>query len=320
MQLLPTRLVYFLEVARTGSLAGAAGALTVAPPAISRQIAKLEAEIGVPLFVRHRRGMTLTDAGTRLLAHLRRSEAESTTFIDDLRAGGGLRTRTITVACSATLGRRLLPCAIATFQRDDSDVVFQLDIVGNEEATRRVIDGAADVAVTYATRPQQGVHVEGAAVVPVYAIVPAGHELAKRDHIGLVELCEYPLALHTTGITRELFEVGIQLENVTCRPMLICDELAPLYEFVRHCGGVALIGAIALAGGVGDPHHDGTDEGVAHVKVDHAVFRRREAQVQTMAGRMLPPPTMRFAMLLVSLLAPPQHRIRQAGLMATDVG
>ncbi|GGX35676.1 LysR family transcriptional regulator [Streptomyces noursei] len=88
MQLMPVSLAYFLEVARTGAVSEAAQNLLVAPSAISRQIAKLEAGVGVPLFVRHPRGMTLTDAGSRLLAHARRSEAESAALLTELRTGG----------------------------------------------------------------------------------------------------------------------------------------------------------------------------------------------------------------------------------------
>ncbi|MGW4126026.1 LysR family transcriptional regulator [Nocardia sp. NPDC004711] len=295
MQILPTGLVYFREVARAGSMSEAATTLTVAQSAISRQIAKLESTIGVPLFERHPRGMTLTDAGTRLLAHVLRSEAESTTLVDDLRAGRGLHTRTITVASSEAFGRQLLPRAIATFRRDEPDVAFQLDIVGNEEATRRVLDGAADVAVATTTRPQHGVRVEGAAVVAMYAIVPLGHELAEREHVGLAELCKYPLAMPPAeGTTiRSLIDVGMQIENTTYRPVLWCDGHTSNYEFVRQGGGVAVIGV------VGDPT---PEEGIAYIKLGGAVVRNRQAQVQTMAGRMLPLPMIRFTTLLVSLL------------------
>lgn len=57
----------FIHVARSGSVSRAAAELFVAQPALSRQIAKLEAEIGVPLLVRHGRGVRLTAAGARLL-------------------------------------------------------------------------------------------------------------------------------------------------------------------------------------------------------------------------------------------------------------
>jgi LysR family nitrogen assimilation transcriptional regulator len=57
----------FLQVARAGSFSRAATELYIAQPALSRQIAKLEAEIGTALFTRHGRGVRLTAAGARLL-------------------------------------------------------------------------------------------------------------------------------------------------------------------------------------------------------------------------------------------------------------
>lgn len=196
-------------------------------------------------------------------------------------------------------GRVLLPRAMATFRRDHPDVAFQLDIVDNEEVTRRVIDGDADLAVTYTTRLQHGIRVEGTAIVPVYAIAPSGHELAKHTQIGLAELCQYPLALPLVGSLRELFDLGIEIETITCHPALVCNGLGPKYEFVRGGGGLAIVG------GVGDLHHDATGEGVAYVNVDHAVFRKREVQVQRMPNRILPLPTVQFIELLVRLISSP---------------
>ena len=299
MRLLPTGLTYFLEVARTGSVSEAAVALTVAPSAISRQIAKLEAAIGVPLFVRHPRGMIPTDAGNLLLDHVRRSEAESSALLDELRTGRGLQARSITVACSEGFAWRVVPRAIAQFRRDHPEVAFHVDVVRRDEATRRVLDGEADVAVTYTTGPLHGVRVESAVVVPVYAIVPVGHELAGRARVSLAELCAYPVALPTAGQSlRELFDIAARIENLAVRRVLECDELAPLYEFVRAGGGVALVG------GLGDVHRDAEAEGVAYVHLDNRAFRQREAQVQTLAGRTLSLSVTRFTAILVSLVRP----------------
>jgi DNA-binding transcriptional LysR family regulator len=63
------RLPTFREVARCGSFAAAADALWLTPSAVSQQMAALEREVGAKLFERSRRGVLLTDAGTRLLAH-----------------------------------------------------------------------------------------------------------------------------------------------------------------------------------------------------------------------------------------------------------
>ncbi|QHC23539.1 LysR family transcriptional regulator [Streptomyces sp. GS7] len=297
MQLMPVSLAYFLEVARTGAVSEAAQRLRVAPSAISRQIAKLESGIGVPLFVRHPRGMTLTDAGSRLLAHVRRSEAESSALVTELRTGSGADVRNVTVACSEGFARRLVPRAMATFRRDHADVTFRLDRVPHQEATRRVAEGIADIAVTYAMGPQHDVRVECAVVVPMAAIVPPGHELADRERVGLAELCAHPLAMAPAGTTqRDLFDIGVQLEGLAVRPALVCDAMASKYEFVRSGGGIALVGDL------GDLHPDPAAEGVVYVPLDHPVFRGREAQVQTMLGRRLPWAATQFVGLLVSLL------------------
>jgi DNA-binding transcriptional LysR family regulator len=297
VQLLPVNLAYFLEVARTGSVTEAAHALNVAPSAISRQVAKLESGIGVPLFARHPRGMTLTDAGSRLLAHARRTETESTTLVEELRTGRGAEARSVAVACSEGFARRLVPRAIADFRREHPDVAFRVDVVARQEATRLVVEGLADVAVTYTMGPQHDVRVECAVVVPVAAIVPLGHELAGRDRIGLADLCAYPLALASPGTSqRELFDIGAQLEGITVRPALVCDSLAPQYEFVRAGGGLALVGDL------GDTEQSAATEGVTYVPVDHPVFRQREAQVQTATGRRPSWSATQFTELLMASL------------------
>ncbi|WEB44285.1 LysR family transcriptional regulator [Streptomyces yunnanensis] len=299
MQLMPVSLAYFLEVARTGAVTEAAQNLRVAPSAVSRQIAKLESGIGVALFVRHPRGMTLTDAGSRLLAHARRSEAESSALVTELRTGSGAEVRNVTVACSEGFARRLVPHAMAVFRQGHPDVTFRLDRVPHQEATRRVAEGVADIAVTYAMAPRHDVRVECSVVVPMAAVVPPGHPLAGRERAGLAELCEYPLALPPAGTThRDLFDIGVHMEGLTARPALVCDALAPKYEFVRSRGGIALVGDL------GDLRSDPVAEGFAYVRLDHPVFRHREAQVQTMLGRRLPWAATQFTTLLVSLLHP----------------
>lgn len=69
-------LAHFLRVAEIGSLKAAAGALHLAQPTLSRQMSALERELGARLFVRHRRGVSLTAAGEQLRGHAERVLAE----------------------------------------------------------------------------------------------------------------------------------------------------------------------------------------------------------------------------------------------------
>ncbi|MCK9511303.1 MAG: LysR family transcriptional regulator [Pigmentiphaga sp.] len=63
----PRQLKYFVAIARCGSITTAASHLHVAQPSLSQHIATLEEELGVPVFERHARGVTLTVEGQRLL-------------------------------------------------------------------------------------------------------------------------------------------------------------------------------------------------------------------------------------------------------------
>ncbi|HNH35968.1 MAG TPA: LysR family transcriptional regulator, partial [Rhodocyclaceae bacterium] len=70
-----TDLRYFLELARTGTLAGTARRLAVEHTTVARRVQRLEAELGTPLFDRRRGGYGLTEVGQALLPHAEAMES-----------------------------------------------------------------------------------------------------------------------------------------------------------------------------------------------------------------------------------------------------
>lgn len=79
----------FVRVGELGSLSKAADRLRVAQPALSRQMRLLQAEIGVPLFERHRHGMQLTPAGQELMERVSGLIRQLDVACEDVRASAG---------------------------------------------------------------------------------------------------------------------------------------------------------------------------------------------------------------------------------------
>jgi DNA-binding transcriptional LysR family regulator len=79
------QLTYFLAAARHGSFSAGAESLHMAQPSLSEQVRRLEAELGVPLFVRAGRGLELTEAGQLLRPHAERTLAEAQQALESVR-------------------------------------------------------------------------------------------------------------------------------------------------------------------------------------------------------------------------------------------
>nr|WP_170949200.1 LysR family transcriptional regulator [Rhodococcus sp. 06-621-2] len=290
---MPSALIYFCEVARTGSVTEAAVTQHMAPSAVSRQIAKLERDVGVALFDRHARGMALTEAGHRLFTHTRRQEVESATLLAEMRSLDSLEHDVITVACTEGFAQSVVPRAMAAVHRIHPAVTFALDVLGREEASRHVVDAQADIAVTFSIGSRNDVTVEYSRTVPICAVVAPDHPLATRVSVDLADICEHPLALSPAGSSqRELFDVGVRLEGLSPHVALECERLAPIHEFARASDGVALTSDLG----------NDRKSGLVYVPLVHPVFEQRRAELHTMRGRPPAPRVVTFIDAVTSIL------------------
>ncbi|GAA1709247.1 LysR substrate-binding domain-containing protein [Streptomyces yatensis] len=282
MHLLPTSLRYFLEVARTGSISEASERLHVATSAISRQIAKLEQDVGAPLFERQPRGMVLSEAGEILTAYARRSALEAEQVLADVHGVEALHRSTVKLASSEGFARDFLPAAITAFREKYPGVRFRLNVTGPTAATRQVIDGTVDLAVTYSLGPEWGIKVEYSQQQPIYALMPDDHPLAHREYVELADLLEYPLALMDEGTTiRQLFDVCVALEGLSFEPALVSNYSGALQSFAQLRGGVTLVGPLTVRRRLGADR-------LAIVPIHNPELSRRSMQIQSMARRALP--------------------------------
>src|SRR5688572_11789149 len=143
------RLRVLQQVARTGSLAGAARALSYTQPAVAHHVAELEREMGTPLVVRHGRGVRLTQAGAALAAHADAVLSRLAAAHEEVAAIAGLRAGRVRVVAYPTAAATLVPRALAALRRDFPGVEASLDELEPAEALAALRAGDADLAVTF---------------------------------------------------------------------------------------------------------------------------------------------------------------------------
>lgn len=136
----------FLETAETGSLSAAARRLGLSQPTLSRQVAALEARLGVTLFERVGRSMAITGTGLALLEHARAMGAAA----EDLHLAATGRAQAVdgTVSVSATevVGACLLPPVLARLRREAPGIVVEVVLTDALSDLRR---READIAIRH---------------------------------------------------------------------------------------------------------------------------------------------------------------------------
>jgi DNA-binding transcriptional LysR family regulator len=189
-----TWLEVFREVARRGSLTGAAASLGYTQSAVSRHVSALEAETGVRLFDRLPRGVRLTEEGRCLLAHTEALLERRQAAHNDLEAIRSLDGGRLRVGAFDSADAMLVPRAIATFRAAHPKVALSLVEGTTATLLDQLHDGVIDVAVISAY-PQQALDTQRLELRhllddPLMLALPVGHRLARRRTVRLAELSE----------------------------------------------------------------------------------------------------------------------------------
>lgn len=143
------RLRVLVAVAREGSVTAAAEALHYAQPSVSHHLAKLEAEVGVPLLQRMGRGIRLTDAGRLLVARAETILAQVEATQTELDALVGLRTGRARLAAFPSALATVVPAAAAHLTAEHPGLNLLLTESEPPEALSALRAGDVDLAVVF---------------------------------------------------------------------------------------------------------------------------------------------------------------------------
>lgn len=244
------------EVARLGSFSGAAESLGYTQPAVSRQIATLEAETGVVLVTRTASGARLTDAGEVLVRHADTIFAALDDAENELQAVIGLEAGRVRLATFSSAAASVVPVAIARFRDLHPGVDLQVEIMEEEESIPRLRCGELDIALSNGAAPCPSELIERVHLFedPMYVALPAGHRLAQRPKLRLRDLADEPWMLGTTATCPDAkmfrrachdagFEPNVAFEN---------DDYHAILGFVAAGVGIALIPDLTARAARGD--------------------------------------------------------------------
>lgn len=242
------RLRVLCEVARHGSFSAAATSLGYTQPAISRQIATLEAEVGTTLLRRVPAGAVLTDAGRLLVARAETILAGLEDAETELRALSGLDGGTLRLATFASAAASVVPVAVARFRERYPDVELTIEMADPDESLPGLRSGQHDLALTHDAMSELGDAGAGVELVPLfddpmYVAMPAEHRLADVPELSLADFADEPWMLATTASCPDarLFLRSCHTAGFEPRIAFQNDDYSAILGFVAAGVGMALI-------------------------------------------------------------------------------
>jgi len=181
-------LVYFREVARQLHFRKAAETLAVAQPALSRQIAQLEAALGAPLFVRSRRRVELTAAGHLLAERMEPLLRALAGVPAELRALSQGRIGRVRIAFTGLAMATVLPGIVREFQRRFPGIHVELNESPTSAQLAALQAGELDCGFFHPDAPTPGLQTRLLLGEKNGVLLPADHTLAGRANLRLRDL------------------------------------------------------------------------------------------------------------------------------------
>ena len=249
------RLRAFVAVAEHGTVSKAAQVLHISQPALSRQIAAFEQELGFSLFQRSGRRLTMTSRADQLLG-------ESRSLLNHVSSLGeralALRQgdiRVLTVAASAMTIEGMFPGLLERFPEQLSGVRLALVEADADKHLQMLEHGDADFAINVVNVVEVDDSRFGTFLLPrfhIAAVMAASLDPGAADTIDIGKVVEYPLLLpNTSYATRNLFDAACRLADVRPLVRLESGSSRALLTLAEAGDGVAIVPSILRSHGDG---------------------------------------------------------------------
>ncbi|RQU75844.1 LysR family transcriptional regulator [Burkholderia cenocepacia] len=276
-----SRIVYFYEAVRCGTIRAAADWLDVAPSAVSRQIGLLEKELDATLVERHARGVTPTEAGRCVIEYFREQLAHRDDLISRLQELRGLKTGQVSLVLGEGFVSDLLAGPMQQFCRQFPGIRVNLDVGSTNDVIRKISNDEGEIGLVYNPPSEPKLVSRASKRQPMMAIV--GPDFPRRSHkvLTVQQLATYPLAAtHPSYGTRQMMEAVEYAERVRLAPIITTNSFAILKEFVKSGLGISVMPAFAVTAELQAGE-------LFAIDIAHPILENAEAHMVTRVGRKL---------------------------------
>lgn len=171
-------LAYMLAIAEHGSVSKAAEELFIAQPSLSEALAKIEQEMGKPLFSRTRNGLTPTALGLDYLEMARQIQARYRQMLAELEEYREMRRGRLTFGIPMNLGTCLLPGILPAFYQMYPGISVDFRENNSTELDKLLLTGKIDFSIMHYEKKHESVTYEFLADDPFYLVMP--RQIARR--------------------------------------------------------------------------------------------------------------------------------------------
>jgi DNA-binding transcriptional LysR family regulator len=297
---------YFFETARAGSIRQAAEHIHVAASAISRQIAKLEHELGSPLLERHSNGVRLTPAGKLLADQLQltmRDLARVRSQIDELKR---LRRGEVTICCIEGLVDSYLPRAITKFHESHPDITFRIVVASTDRIVEALVADETDIGITLNAPKRPDLTCCRSWQEPLEVVVAPFHALSQRRSISFAELAHFSAVLPDPSFgVRQLVDRNVKRSGVELKLLATTNSILATTAMARQGVVYTLMPRFAVA-------RDCEAGTLVTVPIRGENLQLSRVEICVHRGRTLPVAPRDFLAALVggSSAAPGERRVR----------
>lgn len=232
----------FRAVIETGKVTAAATSLNTTQPSVSRLISDLETVTGFKLFDRHGRQLVPTSEALALYEEVERSfvgMVEISRVIEDIR---DFRRGSLLIAGMPALALHFLPEAIAKFMKEEPGITVSLRARSSQAVLRHVSSQQFDLGFAEFSGEHPAVKKKSLWSVPMMAVLPPGHALAKKETLTAKDLHDQPYIVHgAEDPTRQDIDSQFGIREVRPRVVAEAQLSASICELVASGAGLSVI-------------------------------------------------------------------------------